>query len=86
MAMKVQSGRFVGIDAGSGSGIMSDGERTAVTQAKQIIMSSRDDIQKAMTLAQNSRSTRRPPLYQRALALINQANEVLDQARSSNGR
>lgn len=74
------------VNGGGQTMLLSAQQRAACTKAKLAVIGSRDDIQNAMNLAQRSGSQKRPALYQRALAAINQANELLEQARSANGR
>lgn len=65
---------------------LSNAERQACTEAKQAAIKGREVAATAMAAANSSGSQRRPALYQRAIAAFNQANELLEQARSANGR
>lgn len=72
------------VDEGFEGMAISDSERSAVNGAKQDIRSAREKIETAKDKASDSK--KRPGLYDRAIAAVNQANELLEQARSSSGR
>ena len=81
MALKTFGSR-----GGDAEGIIRDTERTGISSAMEGCNRAITALNTLKQAATQSGSKSRPGLYQKAEALLNQAKEYIDRARSSNGR